>query len=85
MCVHKRICLSLATEHLDGLYVSAVCRCPVFGLKKDEMTEGWRKVHNKELHNLYSSSSIIIMIKSRRMRTARHVAHMWRRGLHIGF
>jgi hypothetical protein len=42
----------------------------ISGPKKDEMTEGWRKLHNDELHNLYSSSSIIRMIKSRRMRWA---------------
>jgi hypothetical protein len=40
------------------------------------MTEGWRKVHNEELHNLYSSPSIIRIIKSRRMRWAGHVARM---------
>jgi hypothetical protein len=37
---------------------------------------GWRKLHNEELHNLYSSPSIIRMIKSRRMRWAWHVARM---------
>jgi hypothetical protein len=37
---------------------------------------GWRKLHNEELHNLYCSPSIIIMIKSRRMRGAGHVARM---------
>jgi hypothetical protein len=38
--------------------------------------EGWRKLHNVELHNLYSSPSIIIMMKSRRLRRAGHVARM---------
>jgi hypothetical protein len=38
-----------------------------------EKTVGWRKLHNEELHNLYSSPSIITMIKSRRMRWAGHV------------
>jgi hypothetical protein len=38
---------------------------------------GWRKLHNEELHNLYSSPSIIRIIKSRRMRWAGHVARMW--------
>jgi hypothetical protein len=46
----------------------------IFGPKRDEMTVGWRKLHNEELHNLYSSPSIIRMIKSRRMRWAGHVA-----------
>jgi hypothetical protein len=40
----------------------------IFGPKIDEMTGGWRKLHNEELHNLYSSPSIIRIIKSRRMR-----------------
>jgi hypothetical protein len=48
----------------------------IFGLKRDEVTGGWRKLHNEELHNLYSSTSIIRMIKSRRMRWAGHVARM---------
>jgi hypothetical protein len=38
----------------------------IFGPKRDGMTWGWRKLHNKELHNLYSSPSIIRIIKSRR-------------------
>jgi hypothetical protein len=45
----------------------------IFGPKRDEVTGGWRKLHNEELHNVYSSSSIITMIKSRRMRWAGHV------------
>jgi hypothetical protein len=40
------------------------------------VTGGWRKLHNEELHNLYSSPSIIRIIKSRRMRWAGHVARM---------
>jgi hypothetical protein len=45
----------------------------IFGLKRDDMTGGWRKLYNEELHNLHSSLSIIRMIKSRRMRWAGHV------------
>jgi hypothetical protein len=40
----------------------------IFGPKGDEVTGDWRKLHNEDLHNLYSSPSIITMIKSRRMR-----------------
>ena len=48
----------------------------MFGLKRDEVTGGWRKLHNEELHNVYSSPSTIRMIKSRRIRWAGHVARM---------
>jgi hypothetical protein len=44
----------------------------IFGPKRDEVIGGWRKLHNEELHNLYSSPSIIRMIKSRRMIRAGH-------------
>jgi hypothetical protein len=49
------------------------------------VTEGWRKLQNEELHNLYSSPSIIRMMKSRKMKGAGHVARMGRRGMHIGY
>jgi hypothetical protein len=55
----------------------------IFGPKRDEVTGNWRKLHNGELHNLYSSPKIIRMIKSRRMRWARNIARMGRRGKHI--
>jgi hypothetical protein len=48
----------------------------IFGPKRDGVTGGWRKLHNEELHNLYSSPSIIRIIKSRRMRWSGHVARM---------
>jgi hypothetical protein len=48
----------------------------IFGPKRDEVTGEWRKLHNKELHDLYSSPSIIRIIKSRRMRWAGDVAQM---------
>ncbi|PNF20252.1 hypothetical protein B7P43_G15719 [Cryptotermes secundus] len=48
----------------------------IFGPKRDEVTRSWKTLHNEELHNLYSSQSIIKMIKSRRVRLAGHVARM---------
>jgi hypothetical protein len=53
--------------------------------KREEVTGDWRKLHNEELQNLYSSTNIIRMIKSRRMRWAGHVGRMGRRGIHIGY
>jgi hypothetical protein len=51
----------------------------IFVPQRDEVTGGWRKLHNEELHNLYSSPSLIRIIKSRRMRWAGHV------GMHVGY
>jgi hypothetical protein len=48
----------------------------IFGTKRDEVAGEWRKLHNAELHDLYSWTSIIIIIKARRMTWARHVARM---------
>jgi len=48
----------------------------IFGPKRDEVTGEWRKLHNEELSVLYSSPSIVRVIKSKRMRWAEHVARM---------
>jgi hypothetical protein len=48
----------------------------IFGPKKDEVTGEWRKLHNEELNDLYCSSTIVWVIKLRRMRRAGHVACM---------
>jgi hypothetical protein len=65
--------LTLREEHRPRVFENRVLR-RIFGPKRDEVTGGWRKLHNEELHNIHSSSSIIKMIKSRRMRWAGHVA-----------
>jgi hypothetical protein len=48
----------------------------VFGAKRDEATGEWRKLHNEELHDLYSLSNVVRVIKSRLMRYAVHIARM---------
>jgi hypothetical protein len=57
----------------------------IFGPEGDEEKRDWRKLHNKEIHNLYCSKNIITVLKSRVMRWAGHIAHMGRRGLRTGF
>jgi hypothetical protein len=52
---------------------------------RDEVTGEWRKPHNEELQDLYSSPSIIKILKSKRMRWAGHVERMGRRGTRIGY
>jgi hypothetical protein len=65
--------LTLREEHRLRVFENKVLR-RIFGPKRDEVTGGWRKLHNEELHDLYSSTSIIRITKPRRMRWARHVA-----------
>ena len=48
----------------------------IFGLRRDEVTGEWRRLHNEELNGLYSTPNIVRVIKSRRMRWAGHVARM---------
>jgi hypothetical protein len=48
----------------------------IFGSRRDEVTGEWRRLHNEELNDLYSSPNIVWVIKSRRMRWAGHVACM---------
>jgi hypothetical protein len=67
--------LTLREEHRLRVFENGVLR-RIFGPKRDEVTGGWRKLHNEELHGLYSSPSIVRVIKARRMRWAGHVARM---------
>ena len=58
----------------------------IFGPRRDEVTGKWRRLHNEELNDLYSSPNIVRVIKSRRMRCAGHVARMGEeRGLYRNF
>jgi hypothetical protein len=65
--------LILREEYRLRVFENRVLR-KIFGPKRDKVLGVWRKSHNVELHNYYSSPSIIKMMKSRRMRWAGHVA-----------
>jgi hypothetical protein len=67
--------LTLREEHRLRVFENKVLR-RIFGPKRDEVSGGWRKLHNEELRDLYSTQSIIRIIKPRRMRWAGHVAPM---------
>jgi hypothetical protein len=65
----------LRKKHRLRVFESRVLR-RIFEPKRDEVVGGWIKLHNEELHNLYSSSSISKKMKSKRMRWTGHVALM---------
>jgi hypothetical protein len=67
--------LTLREEQRLEVFDNMVLR-RIFGPKTDEVTGVWRKLHNEELHDLYSLPSIIRIIKARKMRLAGHVARM---------
>jgi hypothetical protein len=67
--------LALREQHRLRVFENRVLR-RICGPKGDELTGEWRKLHNEELRDLYSSPSIIRIIKSRRMRWAGHVARI---------
>jgi hypothetical protein len=67
--------LTVSEEHKLRVFENRVLR-RIFGTKRDRVTGEWRKLHNEELHNLYSSPSIIRIIKWRRVRWAGHEARM---------
>jgi hypothetical protein len=76
--------LTLIEEHRLREFENRMLR-RIFGTKRDEVTGGWRKLHDEEVHNFYSSTSTFRMIRSRTIRWAGHVARMGRRGTHIEY
>jgi hypothetical protein len=77
-------CLTIREEYRLRVFESKVLR-RIFGPMRDVVSGGWRNLHNEELRDLYSSPSIIRIIKSRRMGWAGHVARMGKREMRIGY
>jgi hypothetical protein len=67
--------LIIRVKHTKKIFEKRVLR-GIFGPKRGEVARGWKKLHNKELHNLYYSINIIRIIKSKRMRWAGHAAYI---------
>jgi hypothetical protein len=65
----------LREEHRLRVFENKMLR-RIFGPKMEEKGS-WRKLHNDELHSLYSSPNVVTVIKSRKMRWAAHVARIW--------
>jgi hypothetical protein len=75
--------LTLREELRLRVFENRVLR--IFGPKRDEVTGEWRKLHNKEFHNLYSSPTIVRVTKSRRMRWAGQVERIGKGEACTGF
>jgi hypothetical protein len=74
LCGYETWSLTLGEEHRLRVFANRVLR-RIFGPKTGE-DGSWRKLHNDELHSLYSSPNIVRVIKSRRIRWVRYVARM---------
>ena len=74
-CICETWSLSLREERKPKVFENLVLR-RIFGPRRDEVTGEWRRLHNEELNDLYSSPNIVRVIKSRRMRLAGHVARI---------
>ena len=71
----ETLSLSLREEHRLKVFENRALR-RIFGPRRDEVTGEWRKLHDEELNDLYSSPNIVLVIKSRRISWAGHVARM---------
>jgi len=80
----ETLSLTLREERRLKVFENRVLRS-IFGYKREELTKEWRKLHNEELKDLYSSTSIIRLTKWRRMGWAVHVAYMGKAEVYMRF
>jgi hypothetical protein len=69
----ETLSLTLREEYRLKVFENRVLR-RIFGPKREEVSGGWRRLHNEELHNLYTSPHIVKVMKLKRMRWVEHVA-----------
>jgi hypothetical protein len=67
--------IAVREEHKLSIFENRV-QGSIFGPKREGLVGGWRRLHNEELHNLYTSRNVIRVVKLRRMRWVGHVACM---------
>ena len=84
MCGYETWSLTIREECRLRVFENRVLR-KIFGPKRDDGTGTWRKLHNEQTNDLYSSPNIVRMIKSRRMRWTGHVALWGREEVYTGF
>jgi hypothetical protein len=84
LCGHETWSQALREECRLMVFENGVLRI-IFGSKRDEVTQEWRKLHNEKLNVLYSSPNFVRVIKSRKLRWTEHVAHMGRGEVFTGF
>jgi hypothetical protein len=84
LCGFESLSPTLREEEGLRVFENRVLR-RIFGPRRDELTGGWRKLHNEKLHILYFSPSIVKIIRTRRTKLVGDLARIGRKGMHTGY